>query len=226
VRQVAVTLSRYGTESQKLDQTFPQRLISSTESPSDVEQLKDRLQKLDQTHANLNRLGLIDLVGFSYPASPSQIDALDVIKRNVMALYVRDTEKKLQFLSALAAKIQLLVGSVNGKFRNKSLSVSREKGLQVTDKLGRPVPLEALSSGEQHELVLWYDLLFKVGNNALVLIDEPELSLHVTWQKKFLPELLEIAKTVPFDALVATHSPFIIGDRLDLTVPLDADVDE
>lgn len=226
VRQVAITLSRYGTESQKLDQTFPQRLISSTESPSDVEQLKDRLQKLHETHANLNRLGLIDIVGFSYPASPSQIDALDVIKRNVMALYVRDTEKKLQFLSALAGKIQLLVGSVNGKFRNKSLSVSREKGLQVTDKLGRPVQLEALSSGEQHELVLWYDLLFKVGSNALVLIDEPELSLHVTWQKKFLPELLEIAKTVPFDALVATHSPFIIGDRLDLAVPLDADVEE
>ena len=90
-------------------------------------------------------------------------------------------------------RIQLLVGSVNGKFRNKTLSVSREKGLQVTDRINRPVSLEALSSGEQHELVLWYDLLFRVDSNALVLIDEPELSLHVTWQKKFLPELLEIA---------------------------------
>jgi predicted ATP-binding protein involved in virulence len=224
VRQVSRTLSRYGTESQKLDQTFPQRLIRSNESLN-TQELKDRLNSLDQQHATLNTLGLIDRT-FSYPAQSSEIDALDETKRNVMALYVRDTEAKLKFLSELAVRIQLLVVSVNGKFRNKTLSVSRERGLQITDRLGRPVSLEALSSGEQHELVLWYDLLFKVNSNALVLIDEPELSLHVTWQKKFLPELLEIAKTVPFDALVATHSPFIIGDRLDLTVPLDADVEQ
>ena len=37
--------------------------------------------------------------------------------------------------------------------------------------------LVRLSSGEQHELVLAYDLLFKVKEKSLVLIDEPELSL-------------------------------------------------
>jgi predicted ATP-binding protein involved in virulence len=225
VRQMARTLSRYGTESQKLDQTFPQRLIRYSHSDLGTDELKARLKALDERHTNLSKLGLIDRT-FSYPASSTEIDQLEQTKRNVMALYVSDTEKKLAFLDDLAIRIQLLLRSVNGKFRNKTLSVSREKGLEINDSLDRSISIEALSSGEQHELVLWYDLLFKVGSNALVLIDEPELSLHVSWQKKFLPELLEIAKTVPFDALIATHSPFIIGDRLDLTVPLDADVEE
>jgi predicted ATP-binding protein involved in virulence len=225
VRQMGRTLSRYGTESQKLDQTFPERLIRYSHSELGTDDLKARLKALDERHTNLSKLGLIDRT-FSYPASSTEIDQLEQTKRSVMALYVSDTEKKLAFLDDLAIRIQLLVRSVNGKFRNKTLSVSREKGLEINDSLNRSVSIEALSSGEQHELVLWYDLLFKVGSNALVLIDEPELSLHVSWQKKFLPELLESAKTVPFDALIATHSPFIIGDRLDLTVPLDADVEE
>src|SRR5690349_22975449 len=42
----------------------------------------------------------------------------------------------------------------------------------------RPIDVEALSSGEQHELVLLFDLIFRVEKNTLVLIDEPELSLH------------------------------------------------
>lgn len=224
IRQIGRTLSKYATESQKRDQTFPQRLIYSQASQLGVEELKDRLQKLDERQTNLNTLGLVDKV--SYPVPPSEIDSLDEIKRSVMALYVQDTEEKLEVLSELASRISLLVGSLNGKFRNKTLTVSRDRGLQVTDALKKVVPLDALSSGEQHELVLWYDLLFRVESNSLVLIDEPELSLHVVWQKKFLPELLETAKTVPFDAIVATHSPFIIGDRLDLAVPLDADVDQ
>jgi predicted ATP-binding protein involved in virulence len=77
-----------------------------------------------------------------------------------------------------------------------------------------------LSSGEQHELVLLYELLFKVKPNSLVLIDEPELSLHVGWQVQFLKDLQEITKLADLDILMATHSPDIIQDRWDLTAEL------
>jgi predicted ATP-binding protein involved in virulence len=77
-----------------------------------------------------------------------------------------------------------------------------------------------LSSGEQHELVLLYELLFKVQKNSLVLIDEPELSLHVGWQAQFLKDLQDITKLADLDILMATHSPDIIQDRWDLTVEL------
>lgn len=86
---------------------------------------------------------------------------------------------------------------------------------------GTPLPPEKLSSGEQHELVLLYELLFKVESGSLILIDEPELSLHVGWQLEFLRDLQEVSRLAGLDVLVATHSPQIINDRWDLTVQLE-----
>jgi predicted ATP-binding protein involved in virulence len=77
-----------------------------------------------------------------------------------------------------------------------------------------------LSSGEQHELVILYELLFRVSKNSIILIDEPEISLHVAWQDEFLKDLGQMAELSQFNALVATHSPQIISDRWDLTVEL------
>ena len=86
---------------------------------------------------------------------------------------------------------------------------------------------ECLDDGrEQHELVLLYDLLFKVRPNTLVLIDEPELSLHISWQKTFLDDLLQIIRLAKFDVIMATHSPYIVGDRSDLLVVLSSSQDE
>lgn len=78
----------------------------------------------------------------------------------------------------------------------------------------------ALSSGEQHLFVLYYYLLFKVQPDTLVLIDEPELSMNVVWQRNFLKDLQRIVKLRKFDVLVATHSPQIIHDKWDWMVAL------
>ena len=69
-------------------------------------------------------------------------------------------------------------------------------------------------------MVLLYELLFKVQKYSLALIDEPELSLHVSWQRQFLEDLQEVRKLTQINMLIATHSPDIIQDRWDLTVEL------
>jgi ABC-type glutathione transport system ATPase component len=78
----------------------------------------------------------------------------------------------------------------------------------------------SLSSGEQHKLVLTYELLFRVQRDALILIDEPELSLHVTWQHRFLDDLLRISEIATLDFLIATHAPQVIHKRTDLALEL------
>lgn len=103
------------------------------------------------------------------------------------------------------------------------MHVDRERGLIAKTDDGQVLWLNSLSSGEQHELVLLYNLLFRVEPNALVLVDEPELSLHLNWQKTFLPDLLEIVSAVGCDVILATHSPFIVGGRHDLMVALTPD---
>jgi len=142
-----------------------------------------------------------------------------------MSVYARDTKEKLSVLEELSGRIEILLGVLNKKFTNKTVAISRDAGLAIYGTNGKPIPVSALSSGEQHELVLLYDLLFKVKPNTLVLIDEPELSLHISWQKGFMDDLLEIIRVAQFDVLMATHSPYIVGDRSDLLVVLSPDVD-
>ena len=182
------------------------------------------MNNLDAKRAKLQKIGLLDSATSS-PFDVESLDALDRAQSNVMSLYVEDTQKKLAVLDDLSRRITILLGNESSKFRNKSIHIHREKGFVVIGPDETPLDADALSSGEQHELVLLYDLLFRVSPGTLVLIDEPEVSLHVGWQKRFLPDLLAIVQTAELDALIATHSPFIVGDRSDLMVPLAADID-
>jgi len=70
-----------------------------------------------------------------------------------------------------------------------------------------------------------YNLLFEVRPGTLVLLDEPELSLHVAWAKHFIKDLQRIVVLSDIDVVVATHSPDLINDRWDLTVELKAQPD-
>ncbi len=55
----------------------------------------------------------------------------------------------------------------------------------------------------------------------MVLIDEPEISLHVAWQKEFLNDLQEIINIQNMPVVIATHSPQIIDGNWELTVDLE-----
>lgn len=213
---------RYGQQSQRLDQSFPQRLLAPELTTLSADDLKLRMEGLDTKRAELRDIGLLDELE-EHPFDTGALDSLDSAQQRVMSVYVQNTSKKLEILTDLARRTRLLLDNVNRKFLHKRIWIDRETGLVAEREDGTPLELEVLSSGEQHELVLHYDLLFRVRPNTLVLIDEPELSLHVAWQKRFLPDLLEIVETAEFDVLIATHSPYIVGDRSDLMIGLSGE---
>ena len=217
-KRLASTMAQYGRQAQALDQSFPQRLMAA-EDELEVQELQSRMSKLDEKTHEYKAIGILDKTP-THPFPVSSLGHIDKTQARVMTLYVQDTGKKLHALDDLATRTRLLLENVNRKYRHKKIQLNREKGFVATIDSGEPLPLSSLSSGEQQELVLHYDLLFRVPSNTIVLIDEPELSLHVAWQKKFLPELLEIVQLSNFDALVATHSPYIVGDRTDLMIGL------
>ncbi len=67
--------------------------------------------------------------------------------------------------------------------------------------------LRMLSSGEKQIVSLFYHLYLSGEKKYIILIDEPELSLSVQWQKRLLPDILA-SQRCEFLAAV-THSPFI-----------------
>jgi len=219
----------YGTISQSLDRTFPMRVVKQ-QSSSDItnEQLRNQLNEIEETGSRLIEVGLLDQDEDSeFQIQPQDIDEST---KNALSVYVEDVEKKLNVFTEIATKINLLKRIINNKFSYKEINFSKEKGFIFTTLYNsslsdsKTLAPTDLSSGEQHELVLLYELLFKVEPNSLVLIDEPELSLHVGWQVQFLKDLQEITKLADLDILIATHSPDIIQDRWDLTVELKGPV--
>ncbi|MBV9690845.1 MAG: AAA family ATPase [Ktedonobacteraceae bacterium] len=215
-RLIERKIAESATLAQSLDRTFPARVFRPTTEQRNVSdhELRDRLTKLEKKRLSLMAISLLDQDN----SEAFQMDNyMDDNKRAMLSVYVEDAERKLEVFDEMADKIDLLTKIINKRFLYKKMSITREQGFVFTTDNGM---LESLSSGEQHELVLFYEMLFKVASGSLILVDEPELSLHVVWQMEFLRDLQEITKLASLDVLLATHSPQIINDRWDLTVEL------
>lgn len=213
------TKARYAEFSQELDRTFPTRLLSAVASAELTdEEIQQSWKTLSEKRERLIAAGLLENGHDAGVEIPAKID--DAAKKNALSIYLHDTKEKLEVFDDLAARIDLFQRIIRQRFQFKIMIVGKKQGFAFVTAGGDLLSVDRLSSGEQHELVLLYELLFKVEPDSLILIDEPELSLHVAWQSQFLKDLQAIIKLVPMDFLIATHSPDIISDRWDLTVEL------
>jgi predicted ATP-dependent endonuclease of OLD family len=216
--EVKTVLATYASHSQELDSTFLNRLLQQgTGRPLSLKVIHARLKKIETKRSRLMALGFLDQERETHKPPPK----LDEGKRDVLSVYIDDTERKLGVFDDMARKVQLLTDAVNKRFKYKRMRVLKDEGFIFESAAGgERISLDSLSSGEQHELVLLCELLFDVKPDTLVLVDEPEISLHLAWQQQFLGDLVEMVKLSSFDVLIATHSPGIIGKRWDLTVEL------
>ncbi len=218
--RINAVLTQYAELAQSLDRTFPQRLVSGDRQPKlAMPEMRRRLAQLEDRRKQFTSVGLLGTEEHAQIAVPSEINES---KLDVLSVYVEDAERKLGVFDELFRKIDLFKRIINGRFLFKQLVIDKERGLTFETEDGQTLSATSLSTGEQHEVVLLYQLLLQVKPKTLILIDEPEISLHVAWQKQFLKDLQEIAKLSDLDFLIATHSPQIISDRWDLTVRLEA----
>lgn len=79
--------------------------------------------------------------------------------------------------------------------------------------LGKSLPFGSLSSGEKQIVSVFARLLLDYERRFLILIDEPELSLSIEWQRRFLPDILQTQSCSQLIAI--THSPFVFENGLD-----------
>lgn len=218
--QIQEKQAHFGTFSQQLDSTFPTRVLQKKLNASaDIGELTAKLHELEQRRQRIIKAGLLT----KEPNAPPIVDPerpVDESTKGILSLYAEDGESKLGVFNEITAKIELFKELVNKRFSYKQLDVEGQHGFQLHSPTGPLLPTD-LSSGEQHELVLLYELLFRTKPNALILIDEPELSLHVAWQVEFLKDLEKVIKLSSFDVILATHSPQIINNRWDLTQELE-----
>jgi predicted ATP-binding protein involved in virulence len=133
--------------------------------------------------------------------------------------------QKLKVYEELKEKLEVLLKVINDRngFSNKKMTIDADEGVKFYSDNGIEIPLEKMSSGEKNDFILFYELIFKCQSNSLILIDEPEISLHIAWQQEFINELLEICRINDMQAIVATHSPNIVDEHWDLLCDMAGD---
>lgn len=212
--------NEYAQKTQTLDSSFPKRLFDNN---IDANNLDDRLSSLQKKQTRISEYGLLKLEE-DFLRQP-EIPKIKSKEKKLLSLYISDSEKKISVFDHLVDRIELFVKILNERrFSFKKIEINKEDGFVFKTKNGETLKPTELSSGEQHEVVLLFELLFNAKENSLVLIDEPEISLHVVWQKTFLDDIKEIIKLQKIDVIIATHSPQIINEHWDLTVNLDEQV--
>lgn len=101
---------------------------------------------------------------------------------------------------------------INKKFRYDESKVTLSLHQETDGKPGDSISLDKLSSGEKQIVSLMATAYLEISKRLLFIIDEPELSISVYWQKALLPTLLEAPSCVGL--IAATHSPFIFDNPL------------
>lgn len=214
--------SEYGLLSQRIDRDFADRLVTAMESDKAVSesQLRRLVARVEDRRNALQHVGLL----------PSDVGESKVVERRIDDRNVRavvaavhdDTLKKLAPLEELRLPLTLFLDFLNRHYApRKRVLVDQEKGFIVVTEDGAEVPPAKLSSGEQQILVLAHHVLFRAQRGTTVLIDEPELSLHVTWQDTLLDDLRLMAEPRELAFLMATHSPTLLGGRKSVRRSLD-----
>jgi predicted ATP-binding protein involved in virulence len=110
--------------------------------------------------------------------------------------------------------LRQFVDKCNSYLNNKKLFYDDEK-IKLIIKLdnGEQMDLSNLSSGEKQIISTLSKVYLNPDKKFIILFDEPELSLSITWQEKLLTDILESGNI--FFLMAVTHSPFIVNNDLE-----------
>lgn len=214
ISRINYVSNNYSTICSKLDSTYPNRLFDTKLGITEKD-YKTNIIKMTRKFKKLSE----------YDISTSQNSSNVVFKKEhskALKVYFDDFEKKYEVYAELIEKLDLFTSIVNSRLRFKKVKISKDKGITIIDleDNDKYIDLKSLSSGEKQVIVLFYELIFETEDNTLLLIDEPEISLHISWQKKFMDDLLRVVENKNLNVVVATHSPQIINNHWDIQIDL------
>lgn len=134
-------------------------------------------------------------------------------------------EEYEQAKTAISSDLAKLEHLINLFLKQTSKNIEITSGGEVSISIsGTERPLTILSSGERQILIMLTHLCLNdlLPQSGIFIVDEPELSLHISWQDMFL-EAVQAAGP-DLQIILATHSPAIIGGRNSFYVPLNGGI--
>lgn len=112
--------------------------------------------------------------------------------------------------------------TIDPKNNTLAFMLKRLSGLNVvTD---GTVQLEQLSSGEKQMLLILTTVFLQEGKPNILLMDEPEISLHITWQDRLIEKIRQLNPNCQL--ILTTHSPNIFANGWEDKIVFIEDLEE
>jgi hypothetical protein len=208
---------------------FPRILqrLTSGEAPNyQIPELRDRLERIHNQDNNTERFGLEpdrwdfsqmmdQLEGLSRRRGAKRQQALTVLGSYVELLESRAAERAL-----VADRLLSFERQMANFFSDKRVTIDPRQGIRIETEQGAELEEPQLSSGEFHLLFLMIAALVTRRRGTVIAIDEPEMSMHIAWQRKLIPALLDCASKAEPLFIFATHSPDLAASYPDAMVEL------
>lgn len=139
---------------------------------------------------------------------------LSLINRTLSLISISKENEEAK--SKIFSPIDNYIKCIKQFISDKTFSISNdENGLNIElkykkkDKYLIPIKISSLSSGEKQLIILLTETLLQRNEPYLFIADEPELSLHIDWQRKIIGSIKQLNPNAQI--IFATHSPEIAG---------------
>jgi energy-coupling factor transporter ATP-binding protein EcfA2 len=219
-------MSTYAAESRQQEKNLPMKIVDAMQSGDETAETLSK--DVDALQAEVRELaGSLAKVGLFYEEQEGPEQQFREYPRNQepILLAIREvyrvTQRRLDRLTSFRKELEFFASFLNSRFRGKQVELNQEDGIAIVLSSGERIRPNHLSSGEQQLLALAYQLLFETEPHTVVLLDEPELSLHVAWLKGLINAFLEMADARHLQFVIATHSPSLLAAHSELERSLD-----
>jgi predicted ATPase len=215
---------------------FSKAISQSSDTDDNIKEPEDIIteitelsEKLKNSPFQFNRDNADDVYGKlieqlrSFESEPKY----KTIASRVLSVYKNSLQQRLDAQTKAYSSIEIYLKSVNGFLERKQLKIgsgsqsSPPRRSRLGVKIGDEEAihsLQILSSGERQVVGLIYAASHMTGGRV-VLIDEPEISLHIDWQRKLLPEMVK--QLGEKQLIICTHSPVIASKYRDRMIKLE-----
>ena len=216
IREQALKGSNRGSASvHNLYEEIISRIITSGEIvsedlPHSSQQLIQRLKAEEDRSKEFSYFGLMSPLDtknlISTIGNNNNSEATLTITWNVLKPYLDSVSARLDALQETQNLLKLFVSTVNSFFNDKKIELHVRTGLKIATENGQEISPESLSSGEKQLLLLLCNTLTARDKATIFIIDEPEISLNIKWQRQLIRVLLDFTKGSLVQFLLATHS--------------------
>jgi energy-coupling factor transporter ATP-binding protein EcfA2 len=177
--------------------------------------IEERVRQLENRSRKYSKYGLLPEFNgkdIAKAISTARADSISIMS-NVLSPYLDSVEKKLDAMEKINRQIDTFVRVINSFFMQKSIVYKMHAGFEVQSESGKLLQPHMLSSGERHLLLLFCNTLVALDRASIFIIDEPEISLNIKWQRRLLTSLLECVGENPVQYIFATHSMELLAQH-------------